>query len=114
MKETMRSALVAIGSLMLAIPSVSVAEEAYQVTGNAAESIVKEGDVLTSQCEMGKETWWFCNILVKVTETTSSPKQGQGIWMCTYGLWPKFHKNGYGWFNPFKIRYQCIAGQKGV
>ena len=114
MNETMRTALVAIGSLVFAIPSVPIAEETYQVTGHAAESIVKEGDVLTSQCEMGKETWWFCNVLVKVTETTSSPKQGQGIWMCTYGLWPKFHKNGYGWFNPLKIRYQCIAGQKGV
>ena len=114
MNETMRTALVAIGSLVVTIPSVPTAEETYQVTGHAAESIVKEGDVLTSECEMGQETWWFCNVLVKVTETTSSPKQGQGIWMCTYGLWPKFHKNGYGWFNPLKIRYQCIAGQKGI
>ena len=114
MNETMRTALVAIGSLVFTIPSVPIAEETYQVRGHAAESIVKEGDVLTSECEMGKETWWFCNVLVKVTETTSSPKQGQGIWMCTYGLWPKFHKNGHGWFKPLKIRYQCIAGQKGV
>ena len=114
MNEIMRTALAAIGSLVFTVPSIPIAEETYQVTGHAAESIVKGGDVLTSQCEMGKETWWFCNVLVKVTETTSSPKQGQGIWMCTYGLWPKFHKNGYGWFNPLKIRYQCIAGQKGV
>ena len=114
MNETMRTALVAIGSLVFAIPSVPIAEEPSQVTGHAAESIVKEGDVLTSQCEMGKETWWFCSDLVKVTETISSPKQGQGIWMCTYGLWPKFHKNGYGWFNTLKIRYQCLAGQKGA
>ena len=114
MKETMRTALVAIGSLVFALASVSIAEETYQITGHAAELIVKKGDVLTSQCEMGKETWWFCNVLVKVTEPTSSPKQGQGIWMCKYGLWPKFHKKGYGWFNPLKIRYQCVAGQKGV
>ena len=84
----MRTALVAIGSLVFALASVSIAEETYQITGHAAELIVKKGDVLTSQCEMGKETWWFCNVLVKVTEPTSSPKQGQGIWMCKYGLWP--------------------------
>ena len=88
--------------------------ETVSIRGYWAEVFVKEGEVLTSQCEMGKQTWWFCNVLVKVTELISSPKQGQGIWMCTYGLWPKFHKNGYGWFKPHKIRYQCIAGQKGV
>ena len=91
------------------------ARETVSITGYWAEVFVKEGEVLTSQCEMGEKTWWFCNILVKVTKSASSPEQWQGgIWTCTYGLWPKFHKNGYGWFNPLKIRYQCIAGQKGV
>ena len=90
-------------------------EKTLSITGYWAEVFVKEGEVLTSQCEMGKETWWFCNIMVKVTKSASSPEQWQGgIWTCTYGLWPKFHKNGYGWFKPLKTRYQCIAGQKGV
>ena len=90
-------------------------KETLSITGHWAEVFVKEGEVLTSQCEMGNKTWWFCNTMVKVTKSASSPEQWQGaIWTCTYGLWPKLHKNGYGWFKPLKIRYQCIAGQKGV
>ena len=89
------------------------AEEGVSITGYWAEVFVKEGEILTSECKRDKGTWWSCNILVKVTKPASSTKQWQGgIWTCTYGLWPIFHKNG--WFNPRKIQYQCIAGQKGI
>ena len=89
------------------------AEESVSITGYWAEVFVKEGEILTSECKRDKETWWFCNILVKVTKPASSTKQWQrGIWACTYGHWPIFHKNG--WFNHRKFQYQCIAGQEGI
>ena len=91
------------------------ADEVVTIVGHLAELFVKEGEVLTSECKTGEKTWWFCNILVKIPESTDSSEQWQqGIWMCTYGLWPEFHKNGLGWFKPSKIRYQCVVGQKAI